>query len=261
LFSGGNWDRNLVEPFGGLELGRDDRSLVVVPSVDDGEQYLGVLHGDGKQKSFVNDQEVVLDKLFSQAIKGFHPLASGHFQLVQQLGQLNIACFQQMSAGGLSESLSQERLSGSGRSHDHDVACVRDVVTRGEFQNEVAVELPVVVVPDVFDAGGRVFEPCPVDQALQPSVLPLAKLAVYQQREAVVEAHLPVAFVVPLLPERLGDPRQFHVRELVRGFMLKHGRRLRNIPLRAGIHALVVSSRLLRMSRPGECPCSSQECS
>ena len=107
---GGDRNPNLVEPFGGLELGRDDRRLVVVPSVDEREQYLGVLHGDGKQKPFVDDQEVVLDKLLSQAIKGFHPLGPGHFQLVQQIGQLDVAGFQQTSAGGMSESLGQERL-------------------------------------------------------------------------------------------------------------------------------------------------------
>ncbi|MPN44303.1 hypothetical protein SDC9_191865 [bioreactor metagenome] len=92
-------------------------------------------------------------------------------------------------------------------------------------------------------------------------MLSLAELAVHQQREAVVEAHLPVAFIVVLLLERLGDPRQLHVLELVHGFMLKHGRRLRSIPLRAGIRALAVSSRLLRASRSGECPSSSRGCS
>jgi len=70
-------ERNLVEPFGGLELGRDDRRLVVVPSVDDREQHLRLLYGDRKQKPFVYDQEVVLDKLFSQALEGFDALGSG----------------------------------------------------------------------------------------------------------------------------------------------------------------------------------------
>ncbi len=108
---GGDRNPNLVEPFGGLELGRDDRRLVVVPPVDEREQYLGVLHGDGKQQPFVDDQDVVLDELLSQAIKRFHPLGTGHFQLVQQIGHLNVADFQQASAGGLSESLIQEQLS------------------------------------------------------------------------------------------------------------------------------------------------------
>ncbi|MPN14132.1 hypothetical protein SDC9_161458 [bioreactor metagenome] len=40
-------------------------------------------------------------------------------------------------------------------------------------------------------------------------MLPLAELAVHQQREAVAETHLLVGIVVVLLLERLGDPLSF----------------------------------------------------
>jgi len=168
---GGDRDRNLVQPFGGLELGRDDRSFMVVPPVDEPEQYLRLLYEDRKQKPFVYDQEIVLYKLLSRAIKGFNALGFGFQKLVQQIGQLYVSCFQKASACGLAESLGQERLSATRRSGKNDVACVRNVVARCEFQNEVAVELPIVVVPDVLDAGGRVLEFGRADEALQRSEL------------------------------------------------------------------------------------------
>jgi hypothetical protein len=178
---GDGWLVQVRVPGTDRQLAGDDRRAGAVPILDDFQQVVAFVLGQGFEAEVVQDQQVESGQL----PQGFAvaAVAAGDAQFVEQPARPFIAHAQSLSARGLAEGASQPTFPGAGRPRQMQVLMRANPVAVDERDDLRTIQTAFGLIVNLLDAG-LLFQVRRIEQPLQATILTMRALAIHQQRKA-----------------------------------------------------------------------------
>jgi len=202
------------------ELAGDERGAFAVAIVEDFEEVATLGIGEGREPEVVEQKELSPGESVEEL--GIGSVGSGECELGEQAREPEVAGGQTVPTGAVSERAGEVALAGPCGSGDEDVVVLTDPLTRGEAEDERAVEAAGRAEVEVLDAGGHV-ELGDLEKPGEAAVVAEGDLALEQKSESVLEGEGVEIGHEELLLEGLGHPGEAELVEAIEGLVSQHG--------------------------------------